>query len=478
MKFYSYVLLSYLSIFSSNQKLKASNKRKLSIRGEKLRTEDSQPSRQPMADATETSSTMPASATGLFSQKGPVSSVSPDEISLLLQSPGNEQAKAAQPSDIAPIAEPHRRHTQDPEPIPTQDLAQEKTIDERPADQRSAGQESAAVNSPKPRVDLTGIFRKVQLENLADASSAAKATSAQSGGPDQSSQAMPPDLPAKNTVRDSQIGFTQMFQSLSATAASTNSSQASRQVAPDKTSSGGPLGPATWNETLLSKGEIAEAPYTRHNSPSSPKGNFTSLFQSLGKEAATTPDYEKSNPPSPTPQTKGGFTQLLRTLSAEAEIEARAYPIAPPPPQSQPSSGPGEFTRVISGSMLREAQGRAGAPMEAESPRTPTANQNSASPAPAINIPAPAIPHSPQQLLSPQPTPMQQFPLHASALPAQPAAVPPSPVPQNPTPQNALPRLQTPASKLQQYMPLLLIANLFLMLLVLTLVVVVMLARH
>lgn len=412
---------------------------------------------------------MSPSATDLFSRKGPVSTVRTDEISLLLQSPANGQPNAAQP-DAAPPTEPHNLQS---ESIPEENMAQEKTIDS----QRSASQESAAVNPPKPRVDLTGIFRKIQLENLADAPSAARATSAQSEGSEQSSQALHQDLSAKNTVGGSQVGFTQMFQSLSATAASTNPPAASGKAATDKTSSDELLGFATWNENPPSRGEIAGDPYSPSSSPSSPKGNFTSLFQSLGKESATTSDYEKLSPSSPAPQSKGGFTQLLRTLSAEAETEAPAYPVAPPPAPPQPSSGPGEFTRVISGSMLREAQGRAGAPLQAASPHLPAAAQNNTPSAPAINLPAsmPAVPHSPQQLLSPQPMPMQQFPLHASSLPAQPVSTPPV---QNQAPQNPLPQLQTPASKLQQYMPLLLIANLFLMLLVLTLVVVVLLARH
>ena len=206
------------------------------------------------------------------------------------------------------------------------------------------------------------------------------------------------------------------------------------------------------------------------------QGEFTSLFRRVEEEgsrpgrAAAEMQPVRSASDS-MPQVRGDFTRLLCTLSAD-EPDAMALPgtSAPPPSTAVSSSGPGEFTRIISGSMLREAQVRSTIPpanvvqgegassagtAPSEKPPTPFPAAPASWPTPAPPQAAPPV--TPEQLVRTQNVPS------ASSSPA------PSPT---------LPALQPAApSKLQQYMPLLLIANLFVMLVVLAVVVFVLARR-
>ena len=207
------------------------------------------------------------------------------------------------------------------------------------------------------------------------------------------------------------------------------------------------------------------------------QGGFTQLLQALNKEETAAKLPEPFMPPPPSAPAvsgagMGGFTQLLQTLSAEPSA---AQPAPPPasapvlPPASPPvSGGAGEFTRVISGSQLREFQGQnvGGGP-----PVLPPQQPAAARPAmPPMQFPqAPAFPAAP---------PMPHIPAAAPQAAAPPAALPhfqapafqfpPAPAPPAPPP---------PApSKLQQYLPLILVLNIFVLLVIVVILIFVL--RH
>ena len=96
--------------------------------------------------------------------------------------------------------------------------------------------------------------------------------------------------------------------------------------------------------------EVSEENVSSSATTGQDKGEFTRLFQSLGTESSARTAEE----PVRRDANSAGFTQLLRTLSEE---DAPRYQPAARPVQAPAISGQGEFTRVISGSMLRKAQG-------------------------------------------------------------------------------------------------------------------------
>jgi hypothetical protein len=195
------------------------------------------------------------------------------------------------------------------------------------------------------------------------------------------------------------------------------------------------------------------------------KGGFTQLLQALNQDAASVKPAElplAQSPltaPSPLPSAApgaaaGGFTQLLKSLSAEPA----ASPQAPPPPVvpqavAPPisSTGPGEFTRVISGSALRDLQSQ-GAPPAAPG-AAPTARPvfTPASLPPAPHLPpAPPLPHAGAAVAPPTPN----FAPPPFAFPPAPAPAPPAPAP------------PAEPGKLQKYLPLILVVNVFVLLVI------------
>lgn len=318
------------------------------------------------------------------------------------------------------------------------------------------GDEQRVAEKTTP-ADLTGIFRKVPSEQLEDLPSA-------SGGNGGRAQVSPPGAGYRQAKETGEMtaGFTQIFQSLSPTS---DSGTALSQE---------PMLPAAEQHPSGEARRSSANPEFR-NPQSAREGEFTRLFQNLGHDAAQRPAQEQSMPtwsnPAPVSQS-GGFTQLLRTLSAEeqeAALPPEARPIPSPYVASEPvSSGPGEFTRIISGSLLREAQGRTTPTGQAR--RSPDAIPAAEIPAPTpLPVASPAMPLSvplsapllsPEQLVAPAPA----IPAPAVLVSAPPASPLAAPQPQAP-------------GKLQQYVPLLLIANLFVMVLILIAVVVVLLHR-
>ena len=171
----------------------------------------------------------------------------------------------------------------------------------------------------------------------------------------------------------------------------------------------------------------------------------------------------------------GEFTRLMHTLSpATGEAERAAMPLDAPRPVEPPAplepagpvqpAGPGEYTRIISSSVLREGPG-GGAPAQAAPQPSSTAGASGGGGAGVAanlagaagrNVAAGAMAgagsgaHAPAQ--------MSSVPTVPAAPPAKAAAV-------------------APKSKLYEYLPLLLIANAFLMV-VLILLVIFALRRH
>ena len=265
--------------------------------------------------------------------------------------------------------------------------------------------------------------------------------------------------PATSAPKPGPGAFTQMFSQIGAQNAPQQDPLASLKQEP----------PPPANFQFSPATPAADANPFRNTQPAPPaQGGFTQLFQALGNEDAAPP---KEPPPfmppvaaTPAPPAAGGFTQLLRTLNTEAAPpqpqSVTPQPLPPAPPAPLPSSGPGEFTRIISGSMLREAQGQNVPP---GSPPVMPAQQGGAQPA-AFQMPQPpAFPKIPTA-----PPPMPQMHVGGGSAPQMPHlqptafAFPPAPAP--PAPQPA-------QSKLQQYLPLILVVNVFVLIVVILIVV-------
>jgi hypothetical protein len=157
----------------------------------------------------------------------------------------------------------------------------------------------------------------------------------------------------------------------------------------------------------------------------------------------------------------GGFTQLLRTLSDEGTPELPVEESAPPRVQPTPQ-GQGEFTRIIVQSEMREAMLR----KEQQRNPSPTPQEQSAS------APKPQRTSDLAQPFVSAAAAMPSMPGSASPLPSRglPPVIASSPSPLAPSSG----QVQPPSAygRLQEYVPLLLIANLFLVLLTMIMVAV------
>jgi hypothetical protein len=380
----------------------------------------------------EDASAAPVRVTGIFSNNGIVSAGAVDsnhEVSQLLRRPD-----AIVRGDTSSAPDPARQTTR---------------VEEK-SDAQSA---SSTAVYPAPQVDSTGISQKVPLEPSAAGSSRAELVS--SGG--HGIQFKEDVSDASSTPSKPDEGFTQLFQSLSAASGSVSSK--TPDVAPGEAAKAGARPEGEQLPSLKRKEEILASSPLQQGLQVPAQGESPPLFQRLDCPAPVPPKFA------------GAFTQLLRTLSAESQAEVPVLPTAPAPLLPQSSGGPGEFTRIISGSMLREARGRTGTPVVAEAQQA-QATENGVDPAPIPAMgsvtpgipPARAVALTPQQLISPPPQPTPPMPPLAQATPA-------------PLPQPQVPPAAPAEGKLQKYMPLLLIANVFLMLLVVILVVFVLLHR-
>jgi hypothetical protein len=315
------------------------------------------------------------------------------------------------------------------------------------------------VSANKHSADLTGIFHKVPSEQLEDLSP----SSARGSGRGE------PGLPPASSRHGEEAvamaaGFTQIFQSLSRSSGG-GSGEDEKELHPAE-----PMPHDPW-ERQSSEVQSSPASSESRQTRTPGEGEFTRLFRNLKREGSRTAvnEQDPSWSGAAAVSRKGGFTQLLRTLSAEeqeAAAPAEQRPVAPTYAAGEPvSSEPGEFTRIVSGSLLREAQGRT---IPAGAPQTPPAS----SPAAEITVPSPA-PLPANWPGTPPPRPLSAPIPAAEQVVATPPAVPVLPAAHAATPGN--PGQPELPGNLQRYVPLLLIANLFVMILLLIAVAVVLL---
>ncbi|WP_158792809.1 hypothetical protein [Granulicella sp. L60] len=314
---------------------------------------------------------------------------------------------------------------------------------------------------PAGQLDLTGIFRKVAVESSVQSPQTADA----------------PGRPAREGQNtEAGLGFTQIFQSLAAPRASTNDAQKAAGAA----------------GTSLTDHEAG--PRLTNEMSSSAQDDFTSFFERVDARSTDFKRIEEgfpfrtSSPPLAEPVQDGGFTQLLRTLSAEQDTGLpRDLPVNPRTQEMAiSSSGPGEFTQIISGSILREMQARVDRQDEPRIQATPAGQLQAETLASHTPVPAEQrlAPHVPAPSVSSAVAPQQWMAAasahspssQVSSLLAHSSQV----VPQAMSPHSGgqvAPAAAPPTNRLQQYIPLLLIANLFAMALVLILVTVLLLHR-
>lgn len=288
--------------------------------------------------------------------------------------------------------------------------------------------------------DLTKIFKQVKVRETAQTPSASVASNDRRDATEFFSSVTP------HRASEGE-GSTQTFQSLEANTPSGTAE---------------PVPPTRSAQHHYHSSQLAAA-----SSPAiADSREFTRVFQRPEDQKSQAADsmrrdfYDKPAPPR---QVGGGFTQLLRTLSSEDNDE---LPIYAPAPVARPlPEGPGEFTRIASRSALREATDRE---------RQESAQQ--AKERPDRYAHPQAGPVDPRQFFA------NGEPLSSMAgisipvsLPAGEAISAATPLITPLAPQSQ-PQLQS-SSKLQQYIPLLLIANLFALFLLMMLLFLVLL-RH
>jgi hypothetical protein len=332
-------------------------------------------------------------------------------------------------------------------------------ISKNPGDSKEAEKESLTQNGStregKALPELTGIFKPVAIPHARqEAGLRDRKELARSDGNTPSTTDMLSIANSGNARSNAkgESSFTQMFQALGQDTTSNRQQASEPEVLfrPEANSEGA----SGWRDSGL---HDASPGLVQPNE----SGGFTSLFRKLGGEfqedVYSPPPQLSKTPPTPSTQSGGDFTQILRTLSREKEIAAQA-PASPVheitlPQQKQ---NPGEFTRIISRSQLRDAStptSEAVSPVEAEA-------QN------AVRLPTPTkspigsavgnVPHEASGSF-----PELEVPARANS------AAPPFPAYSSKLAATASPG--EPMSALQRYMPLLLIANLVLMLLILIL---------
>lgn len=317
---------------------------------------------------------------------------------------------------------------------------------------------------PSPEPDLTGVFRQVTVREPARYRRERVATNEPQGTPGSGGGSQATDIfsvqdPPPHSVEP---GFTQMFQALGE----------NPPVVEDRTISPEP------REVFVQTGKgIPERGWNRpanHNTSQGP-GEFTQLFQRIDEQQQQTIAHDQLTPiqqmNSPDmPEFTGGFTQLLRTLSSESSAEPASDVTLPVPYVS--TEGPGEFTRIISRSASREAVSREGN-QDVQAPNEPSITSSSHSDSQTAFAGSGGSEAQLLSMMANGPTnSLAEQDLAAVLRPAPPPPSPPAVASPSSTPQG-----QT-LSKFQQYLPILLIGNLFLMLLVLILVVFLMLRLH
>jgi hypothetical protein len=226
--------------------------------------------------------------------------------------------------------------------------------------------------------------------------------------------------------------FTQLMQALDQPLAGAKPKEAALGAPPDLSGPPGPLFPTS--------GPGASFPSPAPAGMGGP-GEFTKLMQTLdGPATAPAPPRPAAAAPANAGML-GGATSIFATPAAAAPVAASA-------------AGPSEYTQVISGSALRDARAKApGMPAQPPGPIVPGAMQ----------MPGFAMPGAP-----PMP-PMAAPPMPQMQMPGM--AMPGMQMPQMAPPAVPAPPAGPPKTKLQQYLPLIIIANVLLVIVIVVIVI-------
>jgi hypothetical protein len=327
----------------------------------------------------------------------------------------------------------------------------------------NAGRSGGRISQLDRNKDLSDVFRRVTVPEPARLPSSNKAgTERQRTGPvNDISAARDVFWETTGSHPNSDPGFTTMFRSLA-------EKESSVDVGKNRVNENDRPAQSSAGEQIVKWDRAARADERQPPVVEGP-GEFTRLFERLDQQKGENivqnqPIVYQSPAKLGVQDHRGGFTQLLRTLSSENHAELPAQ--VPAPLLHSPAEGPGEFTRIISHSALREAMDRE------ERRDAPTASEPAA--------PVESRPEFPAAFVAAGATPPEiQIPPMMASIPAsrpiEQVVAPPVAFPLSSTP--TPPQPQAPGW-LQQHFPLLLIANLFLMLLILLLVVYVLLRAH
>jgi hypothetical protein len=215
-------------------------------------------------------------------------------------------------------------------------------------------------------------------------------------------------------------------------------------------------------------------------------GGFTKLFEALSEDPAADGGLPFSAQPLPSSKAPGqqppmqagpgGFTRLMSALGQNQQPIEGTFPEPTRAPSVVPApQGPSEFTRIISSSALGQKQ-EPGSQIDSQASRQASLSSAGAPAAPGLPLQAPSA----AQFATPVmhglvPPPLKPAP--------QPQAAAAHVSPSLPTPSSAVPNLAppkvppAPTTKLQEWLPILLVVNAFLLLLVVVLVVF-LLRRH
>lgn len=330
-------------------------------------------------------------------------------------------------------------------------IQKSEQVDDIPSSQEISGRSQEtnversfrSANSQAGAVDLTGVFKQITPSQEARRVPV-DSPEGQLGQETRSATNLLGIVPPK--PGNSEVGFTQMFRALTESESSLPSSMPQPPVS-------------------VKKEERA--------TEQAGKGEFTRLFQKLDSTGESNPQREalpgySSAVPSAYPEVReGGFTQLLRTLSTSSEVDLPSNHAQPA--FHQEAKGPGEFTRIMSRSNVREVQ-------QSDSGET----ASNASRQTATTIPAELPPpRSPQDIFSnaqispdgrgnPFASIPSTDPIPAAAPVSSPAHIPSAP--------NPFEGQKT--GRLQEYLPQLLLANVFLSLATLVFVICLLLRGH
>jgi hypothetical protein len=299
--------------------------------------------------------------------------------------------------------------------------------------------------------DTTGGFREVAVENKSHNSEPPANSLSPGGFSDGAGRSHSNQDDTTLALAGGDVSFTQLFQSMSA-------KQAAEPQQPQEETE------ASWKDAVSDKQQKGSSVSDFSTGSSSP-GEFTAMFQSIRESSPVFDEGGSSsytgNSRSPEPNAiGGGFTRLLRTLSDD-DVTVSPFEMPSGATEKPAPREPGEFTQIVSRSVMREAllreQQTSAAPeapaalsRPGEIPQAGSAGrQNSSAVVPPLAMPMPSGPSL--QILEPT-------------------------MPSSAVSHSALERVSV--GRWQEYLPLLIMANLAISLFTLAMVGIILLHQH